>query len=372
MKFESPQLDSAFDRDMDSLDTIPRGISGSRWLNQVCLDIEESNHLPIPLLGDDILEIVPPEFDSSEMVVLGGSLGTSKTSRVFSLRDHAGAAIKYQSDCEESMPMHPLTREFWMLKKLEPLRISPEAYVLSQGVVPEKPYGAKTETMEKMEGECNSKSSKAAKFRYLIMQKVGKSLSEYAKTRRPLDDALFQGTQMVRLLETLHSQGVVHGDIFPRNVCFRSDRSEELVLIDFGRAMLVKNTPTVARDYRVMHPLLTHWEMMGFRSSFRDDLFRVLQVVAALINGPSYLNSLEILSRVPVDKKTGVHILELFKSSQFIFEMPWSDFRPLSSRNITYEHLEDLLAYTRSLQMDQLPDYELVLTMLQKARVSLQ
>jgi serine/threonine protein kinase len=272
--------------------------------------------------------------------------------------------------------MHPLTREYWFLKFLGDLEVSPKVFSLSQSVIRSQTSTAKTSSLEMMahEGAC-TKSPEKAQFRYLIMERVGESLHSYLK--RPdvggkvsVKRALELGIEMMALLEKVHSRGVVHGDIFQRNVCFKDDR---LVLIDFGRAMLVHNAPPLARVDGEIHlfPLFSLWEMLGYRASFRDDVFRVLQLMAVLMNGSKYVDAMDLLSKIPVDSQ-GRQPLLVYKAAGFIFELPKAGLRPISRieswaiRTKVHDGLEALLDYVRALGLDEMPDHKSIIAALQE------
>jgi hypothetical protein len=84
-------------------------------------------------------EDVPTRLDASGEITLGHLIGASMSSNVFSVQGRPDLAVKYQSNCEEKRRTHPLTREFFMLKKVEHLAISPRAFVLSDAGQIDKP-----------------------------------------------------------------------------------------------------------------------------------------------------------------------------------------------------------------------------------------
>lgn len=379
LRFGSSSSDDEFEYELElSPDELSPDTPGPRYLDMICERIEMAGACSFaqPLIDDEKIESVARSVDQSGTVQLGPLLGASLSSRVFSIAGNPNLAIKYQSDCGERRSMHPLTREYWFLKYLEDLDVSPKVYSLSQSVVRSQTSTAKTSSLEMMadKGAC-MKSPDKAQFRYLIMERVGESLHSYLK--RPylggkvsVKRAFELGIEMMALLEKVHSRGVVHGDIFQRNVCFKDDK---LVLIDFGRAMLVHHAPPLARvDSEIyLFPLFSLWEMLGYRASFRDDVFRVLQLMAVLMNGSKYVDAMDLLSEIPIDSQ-GRQPLLVYKAAGFIFELPKAGFLPISGiesgaiRTKVHGDLKALLDYVRALGLDEMPDHKSIIAALQE------
>ena len=339
--------------------------NGPQFMDKKIREIETlikwKNLAPIPLLSEDVRELVTSNVDQHEEVNLGPMIGVSFSSNVFSIENHPDLAIKYQSDCDEKRPLHPLTREFFMLKRIEHLGISPVVYSVSDGARitdPEAAIGIKANTGAL---ESCKKSKKTPSIRYLIMDRVGESIYAFVKRRGPVpvQAAAAMGYQLFEHIEKLSALNIIHGDIFERNVCF--DRRGRLVLIDFGRSLIVKNAPPLARKSLSTFPLFSPWEMLGYRASFRDDCFRILQLIALLMNGKEYLAELDRLSQLPLDRQTGQPLVH-FKSRGFIFELEGIAARPVTNlapgmRESVSEALGAVLEYIRSLQLDEIPDF---------------
>ena len=340
-------------------------------LEKICLDLEktlaQSRSIPTPDLGNEYTENVPGSlFEANGSIHLGPLVGQSRSSKVYSVRgSRGGIAIKYQSNCDDNHKFHPLTREFWFLRRIERLEISPKAYGLSKGVTlnSKGPVPAKVDT----EAMRTCRKSNPT-LRYLIMDKVGPSLHDHVEAKGPLsvEASINLGIKLISHIAKLNSIGIVHGDIFQRNVCFRSLAQDDanLVLIDFGMANVVGGGDNrLARGYVSTFPLYTPWEMAGYRSSYRDDLFRVLQLVAYLMNGPAYMDFLVELSKFR-NGSDQPHPMFVFKQFVNIFEFdgPY----PLENNSKVEKIILEILAQTRGLAIDQMPDYESIVGMLQR------
>ncbi len=347
--------------------------NGPAYLEAKCRDIESSvrrsRKAPMPLIEEDLIEAVPAVVDESTRVNLGSLIGGSASSRVFSIKEHPEWAIKYQSDCEERKSIHPLTREFWMLKRIERLGISPRAIAVSDGAYFTPKH---TRLTSKTDTEVLQECSKTfPTFRYLIMDRVEESLHAFVKRTGPLPvkDAISLGIDLISALEKIHALNIVHGDIFQRNVCF--DSTGKLVLIDFGRALIVTGASPIARRGLSFFSLFSPWEMMGYRASFRDDLFRVLQLMGFLMNGLPYFDRIQKLSLQPLSAN-GEQPLFMFKARAFIFELstkdspgPVSSIPDSATRNALEAGLGGVLNTVRHLQQDQMPDHSSIIGQLQ-------
>ena len=105
------------------------------------------------------------------------------------------------------------------------------------------------------------------------------------------------GAQALRILRSVHAQGIVHGDVHVGNFVYSSedDPVATLRIIDFGRADTFYD-PALGTHVQpgpgpvgpVPHPLLVSpWELRGSRLSRRDDVYRLGEVLLALANsGP--------------------------------------------------------------------------------------
>jgi hypothetical protein len=177
------------------------------------------------------------------------------------------------------------------------------------------------------------------------------------------------GIKLLNILEKLHNQGgVVHGDIHTGNVCLSESDDEKLVLIDFARARFVSETQT---DERIRasqswnDAFLSPWEIDGFISSRRDDVFRALLVTAVLINGHEYY---EYLSGQNDEISTSMTI----KQTENLFIYPGtiesSNDSYVNERSDMVQNLQKALEHSRSLHStSDKPPYGLIIQALSDA-----
>ena len=142
------------------------------------------------------------------------------------------------------------------------------------------------------------------RIRYLIMPKVGKSLYQYMidfDIGQGIDfvTAMKLGGQMIDLVDRLHAMNIIHGDAHISNFAFTDDTNTKLILIDFGRGQLLDpeyqrtvDLSTFCDNIDWLHPYTGKWEMKNCKPSFRDDVYRAVQMVAMSLYGMRHFNTL--------------------------------------------------------------------------------
>ena len=101
----------------------------------------------------------------------------------------------------------------------------------------------------------------------------------------PVKEAVSLGIQMVRILEHLHLGGIIHGNVRVEN--FVHAEHGELKITNYEHAVMVSE-----RNMSSSAP----WsqDIQRVRKSFKDDLFGAIVSIAALINGPGYIEKLRL------------------------------------------------------------------------------
>ena len=140
--------------------------------------------------------------------------------------------------------------------------------------------------------------SQLCQLRTMVMERVGEQdIGEYRKNNGggPLDNKFVSsvGIAAINLLETLHSTGLVHGDVHGGNfVLYKSDPAASLRIIDFGRsgpyidAKTGNHVPLTRLGENGWNPgLLSVGELEGWTVSRRDDLFRLAELMIANTDG---------------------------------------------------------------------------------------
>lgn len=104
---------------------------------------------------------------------------------------------------------------------------------------------------------------------------------------------------IIKHLRILHKHDIMHGDIHPGNVALvGATNYNNLRLLDFGMAM---NRNYLARMPKspswgiLCEPYMSVWELSGGDRSFRDDVYRSVQMMAVLVYGYGYKTNMEKL-----------------------------------------------------------------------------
>ena len=269
----------------------------SASLESVLRIIEQSPTLVIPLLTDTY-ELVDKKYDQTGKFGIGLPVARTRTSTVFGIRKHPEDVVKYQVDCS-GRGFHSLTRDFHFLKLLEPAGISPRAKILS-GEQPIVTVGTSRVLSFKMDDEdwedCLRKGYPPV--RYMIIERMGQSVHEFISKHGTLSlrDSARLGVHLMRTIQRLHSLGFIHGDIHHGNVLFHPGNNIDrgVVLIDFEFAKRLDTNDVKLRPIPTHpHALHTPWVFQGDPPSYRDDVFRAVEVLAFAMVGHSLYTSIE-------------------------------------------------------------------------------
>jgi len=325
------------------------------------LTMEQHPSHAAPSLSD-IHENVDPTYDPSGGFRLGSQIARSWGSTVFEIQDHREDVVKYQVDCTGRV-YHALMRDFHLLKILENTGIAPRARVLSGerrvdniGTCRALTFDMKVEDWE----DCTKNG--APPVRYMIMQKMGSSVHELISKEGSLGipESFRLGISLVQTLEKLHDLGYIHGDIHQGNVLLPegSDISQGVVLIDFEFAEKLDTADEAARTPpKYAHPMHTPWALAGSPPSFRDDLYRAMEVVAHAIAGPG-------LYRTMVDSAGSLSRAEFhaIKSSFSIFDLAT---RTATIGPVAKHSLDLITEYVMKLRLHERVDFKTIKAMLE-------
>jgi len=245
-------------------------------------------------------------------VELGTPLAVGKYTLVYGLiGGPMNLVIKYKNDCEgDSLDLHPLLRDAWfswIANKRYPM--TPRIHFVSPAIpLPDRPTRKLGFRMSRDSWtRCRSRNGSV---RFMVMDRVlGLSITEYKQTFGPggmsvLESVAIAG-HLLKYLEVLHSNGIVHGNLNSDNVMISGphDGTEGLHLIDFSKAFFhdhVADEENIAVPPfgPVTDPLASPWELRGFTRGMRDDIYRALDVLARMINNRGWEVNFDIIVRM--------------------------------------------------------------------------
>lgn len=244
-------------------------------------------------------ELVPASVFPENFIQLDQRpIGESEHSKLYGLKSHNSWVIKYHAFCpSEFEPTDSILRESYFLGLVN----SRAPHITHKLKYMSGPYYPKIFSSIKLPFKagigCPADGSVPV-VRFLITERVGISLwglvDSFPDEKVDFTLAIELGIEIFALLQELHAINIVHGDVHPGNIAFRgSDRTSELILIDFGRARIGTRYPaSFARSPRPLcHGYNSPWESIygsDYPYTFRDDIFRVFLVVAAMIHGSDH------------------------------------------------------------------------------------
>ena len=307
-------------------------------------------------------------------LTLDYSIGTERYSRVFAVKEDPNIVIKYQTNCDLlRQSVHPLIvdyvfsniaadafSEFEELSRpvMKPLYLSPAALF---------PVTSTRKTSFAMTvSEWEKCKNHHATVRFVVLPRAMQCLNKLRMSEKTnqLHSLLNAGALLVRTIGHLHNvAGIIHGDIHAGNICFL--KTGQVVLIDFGKAGFVEEEEHAASrpDLKYVHPAQSPWQMAGFRSARRDDIFKALFTLADSVHqGKLFEHAIALYSKKNFEE------LKKFKAEDFFFitatRDPIADAAkdaPLSDESTAHirEQLEQALALVRGLETVDTPiDYD--------------
>ena len=99
----------------------------------------------------------------------------------------------------------------------------------------------------------------------IVLQLIpGMSLRTYLRSlpdhKMPVKDVVTMASQLLEVLEHIHSQGVIHRDISPANILISKERDWSYTVCDFGTSVVSPNVHdvTVCGDYPLSGASICH------------------------------------------------------------------------------------------------------------------
>jgi hypothetical protein len=315
--------------------------------------------------------IFPPGNPSDiQRLALGKVLGAQGNSTVYEIADSEWV-VKYTRYCtsdDYAEFADPIEREAILLERVNELAPTIANKYLYHSNSIEVPYdGGKLDKLFPI--ACADHSP--VRVRYIVSERVGLSL--YGVLRRmkkiPFSSVSRIALESFNLIRELHSAtNIAHGDIHIGNIAL-ADRSDDslssrLVLIDFDLAVMGSRSVTPnarERDARITarvncHGYISPWESRNESpASFRDDMFRLVQVMAILMHGIGYSQDMRKLCGKTYDAENVQRYLEM-KEKMNLFDTQMGKVYslesvigiPVSTIPAIRELLATLLALVRS------------------------
>jgi len=209
--------------------------------------------------------------------------------------------VKYQINCDDTL--HELIPDFHYTRISSSLGVSPRVFFLSPPVLanraalihPKLEFKRTSDQDESVEECINGSHGWRPTIRYMVMEKKGESLMHYVRKREfeflPFITAIEIIRDVFRALHTLHSIGIVHGDIHAGNIVISEELGDgierRIDLIDFGRAFTessIRPQVMAYKPYTFRGIMASHWQLVGLPWGPRDDAMRCLIVLANITN----------------------------------------------------------------------------------------
>jgi hypothetical protein len=315
---------------------------------------------------------------------------------------HADWVIKWQSSCKQpkNKIFPDILRDYWFARIASGLGVSQQVYYLSP---PAKfPKYIPPKLIFGMTGESWTKCARDFKssVRFMIMERIQFTVADMVEQEPSVVEAqipffgslgsnnglrfqtaLVMAISIVKKLKTLHTSEnpIVHGDVHVGNIAVKNFdthlREANFVLIDFGKSFF--NAEFEGQEPRGSWsgpPCIgSSFNFDGFRSSFRDDVYRTLLAAAFLMNERDSLweHCVSMSDNGEIDQLVNFH------AEEFIFDAPRGRANIVQKafpsmeethRDQIRSHLAEALRLARAVpSVEENPDYDGITRVLQSA-----
>jgi serine/threonine protein kinase len=192
---------------------------------------------------------------------------------------------------------------------------------------------------------------------YMVMELLGGSIEEL-KQQQPSKCFSFQlvvkiGIQVLEILKNVHNKELIHRDIKPDNLLL-GIHTPQIYLIDFGLAKRFMTNESTHIEKKEIKQLLGTPNFASINShnlvelSRRDDIESLAYTLLYLYNGTLLW------------KNTNINIEEIKKIKMYFYDTV------VSNKEYESNPFIDLLKYARELEFDECPNYDILLTNLNK------
>jgi len=292
--------------------------------------------------------------------------------------------IKYEWNCDPiSRGIHPLIVEKKFGREIaEKTGLAPRPIFLSAPRTYSGELTPKTEFQMPQSFKDKCVEGGRSNLRFLVVEKInGVTIGQLRRSSSTngiltLKVVFSLAVFAIEGLANIHDLNIVHGDIHRGNIMLEygegkkfdihkdpeTGKIQGLKFIDFGRSFTYEpdlpSTP-VHRRFRYYHHMYTHWQIEGYAWSKRDDLYKLIHMIAMLMNDQREYVDFENSLMAQFDSKTGIVIegsvdrLISWKRDDFIFRIPGSD--PLASlpdQRAIRENLSEVLNLVRAVEIN--------------------
>jgi serine/threonine protein kinase len=318
-------------RAMDSEKSVPSGSSASgRWVSgkysawPLLTYWNNPSHEVVPTdlfhPGDESVGHPLPPYTS---VALGHNLGNSANTTLHELYGPDGQVmiIQYDAHCigEDGEFADPVLRESHYLELINTEYPELTHKLLYTSYASLAPPGSKRfSKLVRSLPVCSD--GFPARIRFLVVENVSSTLQRLLVRNGPysLPHIAAIGLQMVRLVRKLHTMGIAHGNLQLLNVVVSNREPRELMLTDFESARKPRTDITQDESLGVScHPYNSMWESVHWGKSYRDDIFRVVLMMAFLAHGIEYQKILAIVCNREAHSSDIDHYVEIKSTLNF-------------------------------------------------------
>ncbi|MBG1268514.1 serine/threonine-protein kinase [Nostoc sp. WHI] len=171
----------------------------------------------------------------------------------------------------------------FIVKQLLPPSSNPQSLTILRRL-----FASKAETLEKLEQEHNQIQKLVAHFEeneefYIVQEFIpGNPFTDEIIQGQPLkeDQVISLLSEILEILVTIHSYGVIHRDIKPANI-IRRESDKKLVLVNFGAVNEAMNNPIGNLEY-------TPIEQVNSNLKYNSDIYALgIVAIAALLGLPT-------------------------------------------------------------------------------------
>lgn len=294
---------------------------------------------PIISLWDTPYEVVPSDMYPDGIIELDDPIFLNdRRSAVYAVKDRPDIVIKYEAFCSDKFFEHEegILNEATYLVLLQDEGVSNKFITHSEGFdLTRDMYNLSVGKILDL-SPCDRAISRldVPRLRYIITERISHTVSmrmrSFLDGRLPFEESIRIGIRLLTLLEKVHSHNVIHGDVHEGNIGYRAgDSFEDLLLIDFGRAMTLPDSeeyPVITYDQirgttlpeeMQCNAWLSPWMNLMYPANFRDDVFRAVQVIASAMYGPDYMADQDFWC----DTWSGIRKFLRFKLDKNIFDV---------------------------------------------------